>query len=60
MVLDGETFFHLTGPAVGRSRYDVYGHVAGSRLVELAFQTDESPAVRRRLIGSVLATLRLR
>jgi hypothetical protein len=60
VVLDGETFFHLAGPAAGRNRYDVYAHVAGSRLVELAFQTDESRAVRQRLIGSVLATVRLR
>ncbi len=59
VVLDGATFFHLTGPAAGGHRYDVYGHVAGSRLVELALETDESPAVRERLVGSVLATLRL-
>jgi hypothetical protein len=60
VVLDGDTFFHLTGPAASGSRYDVFGHVSGSRLVELAFHTAESPGVRQRLLGSVLASVRLR
>jgi hypothetical protein len=59
VTLDGRPFFHLVGPATGGSRYEVYGHVDGDRLVQLAFETAERPPVRQRLIGSVLATLHL-
>jgi hypothetical protein len=59
VMIAGETFFHLAGPAAAGSWYEVYGHVSGARVLELAFETDEPKPVRERLIGSVLATVRL-
>ena len=49
VTLDGQTFFHLAGPAEGGRRYEAYGLVAGDRVLQLSFDTDESPAVRERL-----------
>jgi hypothetical protein len=56
----GATFFHLFGPAGQGRWYDVYARPVDDRLVQLGFRTDVPRPERKRLVASVLASVRLR
>jgi hypothetical protein len=60
VTLDGATFYHLTGPVGRGKRLDEFGSVQGSRLVKLSFELEGPPARRKKLVDSVLATVRLK
>jgi hypothetical protein len=61
VTVDGRTFYHLAGPTHAGTYVDDYGRVEGPRSVELTFEVRRvSPAARRRLVGSVLASVHFR
>ena len=59
VTIDGETFYHLTGPVGDGVRLDEYGSVQDARLVKISFELQGSASQREKLVDSVLATVRL-
>lgn len=60
VTIDGSTFFHLAGPTGQGRWYDVYASPDGDRLLHFGFKTAVRRAQRKHLVGSVLASVRLR
>lgn len=60
VTIDGATFYHLTGPVGDGVHLDEYGSVQDSRLVKLSFELEGSAAQRKKLVDSVLTTVRLK
>jgi hypothetical protein len=60
VTIDGTTFYHLTGPVGDGVRLDEYGSVQDARLVKLSFELEGPAAQRKKLVDSVLATVRLK
>ena len=61
VTIDGRSFYHLSGRTHEGTFVDDYGRVQGARSVELTFEVRRvSPAARRKLVGSVLASVRFR
>jgi hypothetical protein len=61
VTIDGRSFYHLSGRTHEGTFVDDYGRVQGARSVELTFEVRRvSPAARKKLVGSVLASVRFR
>jgi hypothetical protein len=60
VTIDGEPWYHLTGPIGGGTYLEDYGTVHDSRLVRISFELTASAAKRAQIVASVLATVRLR
>jgi hypothetical protein len=60
VTIDGETFYHLTGPVGSGVRLDEYGSVQDARLVKVSFELQGPAAQRKKLVDSVLATVHLK
>jgi hypothetical protein len=56
----GVTWYHLTGPIGKGQHLEEFGSVQSSRLVKVSFEMDGSPAQRKKLVASVLATVHLK
>jgi hypothetical protein len=60
VTIDGERWYHLTGP-VGEGRHlEDYGTVHDSRLVRISFELTGPASERQAIVDSVLATVDLR
>jgi hypothetical protein len=60
VTIDGATFYHLTGPVGDGVHLDEYGSVQDARLVKLSFELEGPATQRKKLVDSVLATVRLK
>jgi hypothetical protein len=59
VLIDGDAFYHLSGPVGDGTHLEEYGAVRGSSLVKISFSLTATPPARARIVGSVLETLRL-
>lgn len=60
VTIDGTEFYRLSGDVGGGMHVEEFGAVTRLRRMKLSFELDQSAAVARKLVGSVLATFRLR
>ena len=58
--IDGERWYHLTGPIGDGKHLEDYGTVHDSRLVRISFELTASASKRAAIVASVLATVVLR
>jgi hypothetical protein len=59
VTIDGDAFYHLSGPVGDGIHLEEYAVVRGSSLVKISFSLTAKPATRARIVGSVLETLQL-
>jgi hypothetical protein len=59
VLIDGDAFYHLSGPVGDGIHLEEYAAVRGSSLVKVSFSLTAEPAARARIVGSVLETLKL-
>jgi hypothetical protein len=60
VTIDGERWYHLTGPIGSDKHLEDFGTVHRSRLVRISFELTGPASKRQAIVASVLATVRLR
>ena len=60
VTIDGERWYHLTGPIGDGKHLEDFGIVYDSRLVRISFELTAAPAKREQIVDSVLATVDLK
>jgi hypothetical protein len=60
VTIDGTRFYHLAGPVGGGRRVEEFGAVRDLRRMKVSFELTGSPRAATELVGSVLATVRVR
>jgi hypothetical protein len=60
VTIDGEQWYHLTGPVGHGKHLEDYGTVHASRLVRISFELTGPASKRQSIVDSVLATVRLK
>ena len=60
VTIDGERWYHLTGPIGDGKHLEDFGTVHDSRLVRISFELTAPPSKRRQIVDAVLATVALK
>jgi hypothetical protein len=60
VTIDGEQWYHLTGPVGHGQHLEDYGTVHDSRLVRISFELTGAASKRQSIVDSVLATVELK